>query len=154
MRRVSTLAAASTSLSRAILASSEHHHEYNKLFQAASFYAANTGSSRRWFSSSVGSTSPGGYSSTAAKVFLSLGCVAASVAAGASSLFVEEEAYAKEPISPDLVPKEVVLYQYESCPFCNKVKGKTFILSPRFTSSTPQTRSSRRGNVVINTNVP
>ncbi|KAL7589687.1 uncharacterized protein LOC111917703 [Lactuca sativa] len=123
MRRVSTLAAASTSLSRAILASSEHHHEYNKLFQAASFYAANTGSSRRWFSSSVGSTSPGGYSSTAAKVFLSLGCVAASVAAGASSLFVEEEAYAKEPISPDLVPKEVVLYQYESCPFCNKVKA-------------------------------
>ncbi|GAA0171221.1 reductase [Lithospermum erythrorhizon] len=33
------------------------------------------------------------------------------------------EAFAKEPISIDLVPKEVVLYQYEACPFCNKVKA-------------------------------
>ncbi|KAL4575354.1 hypothetical protein LXL04_022196 [Taraxacum kok-saghyz] len=121
MRRASTFAAASTSLSRAIL--SEHHHEYNRLFQAASFYATNAGSSRRWFSSSLGSKPPGSYSSSAAKVFLSLGCVAATVAAGASSVFVEEEAYAKEPVSPDLAPKEVVLYQYEACPFCNKVKA-------------------------------
>ncbi|XP_024990332.1 prostaglandin E synthase 2-like isoform X3 [Cynara cardunculus var. scolymus] len=123
MRRASTLAAASTSLSRAILASSEqHHHRYNRLFQATSLYATNAGSSRRWVSTSMGSMSPGG-SSGAAKVFLSLGCLAATVAAGASSLLVEEEAYAKEPVSSDLVPKEVVLYQYESCPFCNKVKA-------------------------------
>lgn len=24
---------------------------------------------------------------------------------------------------PSFVPKDVVLYQYEACPFCNKVKG-------------------------------
>lgn len=68
------------------------------------------------------SISPGG-SSGATKVFLSLSTLAASVAVGTSSLLVEEEAYAKEPLNPDLSPKEVVLYQYESCPFCNKVKA-------------------------------
>lgn len=51
-----------------------------------------------------------------------MSCVAASVAAGAS-LLTEKEAFAKEPVSLDLIPKELVLYQYESCPFCNKVKG-------------------------------
>ncbi|PKU62648.1 prostaglandin E synthase 2 [Dendrobium catenatum] len=30
---------------------------------------------------------------------------------------------AKEPPSPELLPKDVVLYQYEACPFCNKVKA-------------------------------
>ncbi|KAM0019528.1 putative prostaglandin-E synthase [Helianthus debilis subsp. tardiflorus] len=118
MRRASTLAA--SSLSRAILSSSEHHH-YKILFPAASSFAANAGSSRRWFSSPVGSISSGG-SPSAAKVVLSLGCLAASAAAGAS-LLAEKEAYAKEPVKLDLLPKEVVLYQYESCPFCNKVKA-------------------------------
>lgn len=42
--------------------------------------------------------------------------------AGAASFF-QEEAYAKGLTPPGLVPKEVVLYQYEACPFCNKVKG-------------------------------
>ncbi|XP_076922835.1 uncharacterized protein LOC143584743 [Bidens hawaiensis] len=50
---------------------------------------------------------------------MSLGCVAA---AGAS-LLKEKEAYAKESVNLDLIPKEFVLYQYESCPFCNKVKA-------------------------------
>lgn len=71
----------------------------------------------------MNSTSPGGYR-TAAKSLLSFGCLAGAAAAGAGVLLVEEEAYAKELIKPDLIPKEVVLYQYESCPFCNKVKGK------------------------------
>ncbi|KAI3816225.1 hypothetical protein L1987_15917 [Smallanthus sonchifolius] len=119
MRRASTLAAASTCLSRAILASSEHH-QYNSLFHAASSYA-NAGSSRRWFSTSIRSISSGG-SPGAAKVLLSMSCLAASVAAGVS-LLREKEAYAKEPVNRDLIPKEIVLYQYESCPFCNKVKA-------------------------------
>lgn len=42
--------------------------------------------------------------------------------AGAASFF-QEETYAKELTPPELVPKEVVLYQYEACPFCNKVKA-------------------------------
>ncbi|XP_077220522.1 uncharacterized protein LOC143854429 [Tasmannia lanceolata] len=32
-------------------------------------------------------------------------------------------AHAKEPLSPNFLPKDVVLYQYEACPFCNKVKA-------------------------------
>nr|GMD84742.1 prostaglandin E synthase 2 [Ipomoea batatas] len=34
-----------------------------------------------------------------------------------------EEAHAKEPIPPKFRPNDVVLYQYEACPFCNKVKA-------------------------------
>jgi hypothetical protein len=30
---------------------------------------------------------------------------------------------AKERIAADRLPQEVILYQYEACPFCNKVKG-------------------------------
>lgn len=37
-------------------------------------------------------------------------------------------AEAKEPPSPERIPKDVVLYQYEACPFCNKVKGSSFFL--------------------------
>lgn len=39
------------------------------------------------------------------------------------SLTLVTAAEAKEPPSPELIPKDVVLYQYEACPFCNKVKG-------------------------------
>ncbi|ERN08494.1 prostaglandin E synthase 2 isoform X3 [Amborella trichopoda] len=41
--------------------------------------------------------------------------------AGAFSLLNDAEA--KERPSPELVPHNVVLYQYEACPFCNKVKA-------------------------------
>lgn len=37
-----------------------------------------------------------------------------------------EEVHAKEAPSKKFNPKEVVLYQYEACPFCNKVKGILF----------------------------
>lgn len=44
-------------------------------------------------------------------------------AAGVASYY-GEQVYAKElSRSPEYMPKEVVLYQYEACPFCNKVKG-------------------------------
>ncbi|GFY86262.1 glutathione S-transferase family protein [Actinidia rufa] len=43
-------------------------------------------------------------------------------AAAASSL--AEDVHAKElPPSKKFLPNDVVLYQYEACPFCNKVKG-------------------------------
>ncbi|KAL3574987.1 hypothetical protein D5086_023088 [Populus alba] len=42
-------------------------------------------------------------------------------AAAAASL--SQDVLAKEPPLAELVPKEVVLYQYEACPFCNKVKA-------------------------------
>lgn len=34
-----------------------------------------------------------------------------------------EEVHAKEVVPPELRPKDLVLYQYEACPFCNKVKA-------------------------------
>uniref|UniRef100_A0A0V0HY97 Prostaglandin E synthase 2 n=1 Tax=Solanum chacoense TaxID=4108 RepID=A0A0V0HY97_SOLCH len=34
-----------------------------------------------------------------------------------------EEVHAKEAVPPELRPKDLVLYQYEACPFCNKVKA-------------------------------
>ncbi|OIT38829.1 PREDICTED: prostaglandin E synthase 2 [Nicotiana attenuata] len=34
-----------------------------------------------------------------------------------------EEVHAKEAVPPELRPKDIVLYQYEACPFCNKVKA-------------------------------
>ncbi|KAL3514792.1 hypothetical protein ACH5RR_027509 [Cinchona calisaya] len=42
-----------------------------------------------------------------------------SVAASA----VSDDVHAKEPVQPKLRPNDVVLYQYEACPFCNKVKA-------------------------------
>ncbi|PKA54042.1 microsomal prostaglandin-E synthase 2 [Apostasia shenzhenica] len=39
------------------------------------------------------------------------------------SLAFSTVAEAKEPPSPMFLPKDVVLYQYEACPFCNKVKA-------------------------------
>ncbi|KAL5722867.1 prostaglandin-E synthase [Ranunculus cassubicifolius] len=46
------------------------------------------------------------------------------VFAGVVSLSVmTSEVCAKEPPPHQLVPKQVLLYQYEACPFCNKVKA-------------------------------
>ncbi|KAG6499994.1 hypothetical protein ZIOFF_039808 [Zingiber officinale] len=39
------------------------------------------------------------------------------------SLALVTMAEAKEQHSPERIPKDVVLYQYEACPFCNKVKA-------------------------------
>lgn len=67
---------------------------------------------RRWFS--------GNYSILAQ----SSACAVAGAVYMASSL--TEEVHAKEPLPPKIRPNEVVLYQYEACPFCNKVKGNSF----------------------------
>eukprot|EP00252_Welwitschia_mirabilis_P013374 TRINITY_DN29455_c0_g1_i1.p1 TRINITY_DN29455_c0_g1~~TRINITY_DN29455_c0_g1_i1.p1 ORF type:complete len:335 (-),score=61.71 TRINITY_DN29455_c0_g1_i1:477-1481(-) len=49
------------------------------------------------------------------------------VAAGAISFSFAASSFctavAKERPPSDLIPKEIVLYQYEACPFCNKVKA-------------------------------
>lgn len=51
------------------------------------------------------------------------------IAAGAASLSFAAStmtvAYGKERVTDRFSPKEVVLYQYDACPFCNKVKGKS-----------------------------
>lgn len=66
----------------------------------------------RWFSPVLTSFSR----SSARAVSLGLAGAVASVATAAS-------VYAKEPPPAEIMPKDVVLYQYEACPFCNKVKG-------------------------------
>lgn len=49
------------------------------------------------------------------------------IAAGALSISFAASSYtvaaAKDRPSSDLIPKEVVMYQYEACPFCNKVRA-------------------------------
>ena len=52
------------------------------------------------------------------------------VAAGAFSLSFAAStmsvSFAKERVVEKFSPREVVLYQYDACPFCNKVKGRLF----------------------------
>lgn len=80
-------------------------------FLQSTLYGTTAGSSpirRRWFSSIL---------ATAAGTSLAVG--GALIAASS----ISEGALAKEPPPPHTLPKDVVLYQYEACPFCNKVKG-------------------------------
>ncbi|KAG7023326.1 Prostaglandin E synthase 2 [Cucurbita argyrosperma subsp. argyrosperma] len=86
-----------------------------RLLQAALF-SSSSHTHRRWFSSLLDSVAGG--SARAA----SLGVVGA-VASLAAAVSMSQDVYAKEPLRQELVPKEVVLYQYEACPFCNKVKA-------------------------------
>ncbi|KAK8615430.1 hypothetical protein V6N13_017020 [Hibiscus sabdariffa] len=86
-----------------------------RLLQVALFCSSRTNysnSRHRWFSPLLDSFSK----SSAQPVFLGLAGVVASMATAAS-------VYAKEPPPVEIMPKEVVLYQYEACPFCNKVKA-------------------------------
>ena len=92
-----------------------------RLLQAALF-SSSSHTHRRWFSSLLDSVAGG--SARAA----SLGVVGA-VASLAAAVSMSQDVYAKEPLRQELVPKEVVLYQYEACPFCNKVKGDFFLFS-------------------------
>ncbi|KAE8124804.1 hypothetical protein FH972_019655 [Carpinus fangiana] len=112
MRRASTLA--SSVLSRTLATSHGGATVNHRLLQVALYGGSSMGGSStrgRWFSSFSGSPVRA----------MSLGVAGAlvSVAAAAS---LSDEVHAKEPLPPELVPKEVVLYQYEACPFCNKVK--------------------------------
>lgn len=80
-------------------------------FLQSTFYGTTAGSSpsrRRWFSSAI-----------AVAAGTSLGVAGALFAASSLS----QEVLAKEPPPSDALPNEVVLYQYEACPFCNKVKA-------------------------------
>lgn len=96
------------------------HHQFARaaLYSGTSSNKnSNSYAKSRWFF--------GNYSEMAQKSsFAVAGAVFFSVAA--SSL--AEEVHAKEPLPPNVRPDDVVLYQYEACPFCNKVKGNSSIL--------------------------
>ncbi|ONI09347.1 hypothetical protein PRUPE_5G233700 [Prunus persica] len=119
MRRASTLASFNV-LSRslatvhggAVATSASPSHS---LLQVALYGTSSTTGPhvrRRWFDSFSGGP--------AGKLAIGVAGTLASVAVASS---LTQEVYAKEPPPAELVPKDVVLYQYEACPFCNKVKA-------------------------------
>ncbi|KAG6528266.1 hypothetical protein ZIOFF_010417 [Zingiber officinale] len=55
-------------------------------------------------------------------------------------------AEAKEPPSPERIPKDVVLYQYEACPFCNKVKVEPYATSVSVYVDLMESQLFARGN--------
>ncbi|PRQ15894.1 putative prostaglandin-E synthase [Rosa chinensis] len=111
MRRASTLASFPI-LSRSIAtlhggatATSPSH----RLLQVALYSSTGSHGRRPWFESF-----------SCRKLAVGVAGTLASVAVATS---LAQEVHAKEPPPAELVPKEVVLYQYEACPFCNKVKA-------------------------------
>lgn len=47
----------------------------------------------------------------------------------ATAASISHDSHPTESLSSDkYLPKELVLYQYEACPFCNKVRGKFYTL--------------------------
>ncbi|GMH01072.1 hypothetical protein Nepgr_002911 [Nepenthes gracilis] len=118
MRRVSTLA--SPTLFRAlatgrfeVVTGGTTLGVQHRLLQGA-LYGSATGCAvrRQWFRFLSGSWGRAA----------SLGVAGALISLAGASV-ISEDVYAKEPPPPELVPKDVVLYQYEACPFCNKVKA-------------------------------
>ncbi|KAJ6359193.1 hypothetical protein OIU76_000835 [Salix suchowensis] len=83
-------------------------------------------SKHRFLLASLYSTTSNTGSSHSRRIFnpfsSSLGVAGALVSAAAAAS-LSQDVLAKEPPRAELVPKEVVLYQYEACPFCNKVKA-------------------------------
>ncbi|KAF8377802.1 hypothetical protein HHK36_031187 [Tetracentron sinense] len=88
----------------------------HRLLQVTWFSSGSSSGRPRWFSQSVAA-----YVGRSARP-VSL-AVAGAVSFSLTASLLVQDAYAKEPPSPELVPKDVVLYQYEACPFCNKVKA-------------------------------
>lgn len=121
MRRASTLA--SSVVSRFLISAQDgvtstavlQHRIFQSALYGTTSNTAAQSTTRRWYSSALSLS--GGSAKT---VSLSFAGALFSVAAVTS---VSEEVWAKEPPPPELVPKDVILYQYEACPFCNKVKG-------------------------------
>ncbi|KAG6618176.1 prostaglandin E synthase 2-like [Carya illinoinensis] len=115
MRRASTLASSVLSRTLATTHGGVNSAAVNhRLLQVALFGSTGGSYARgRWFNSFTGST--------ARSVSVGVAGALLSVAAAATSL--SQEVHAKEPPPAELVPKDVILYQYEACPFCNKVRA-------------------------------
>ncbi|KAJ6352065.1 hypothetical protein OIU76_001309 [Salix suchowensis] len=109
MRRVNHLA----TLSRAISGAAAHQ----RLVQGAAMMSTYAASNSQCIASRIAENFRISNPSVARGV---TGTVFFSVAA--SSLSQEVQAKESPPVEK-LMPKDVVLYQYEACPFCNKVKA-------------------------------
>ncbi|WCJ42078.1 Prostaglandin E synthase 2 [Euphorbia peplus] len=108
MRRASNLASSvlSRTFSATLHGGSNTAAVHHRLFQAALYCTSTTTRRHHWTS---GRTAALG--------------VAGALVTVAAATSLSGEVYAKERPPQELVPKEVVLYQYEACPFCNKVKA-------------------------------
>ncbi|MCL7043320.1 hypothetical protein MKW94_014885 [Papaver nudicaule] len=95
----------------------QNQQHYN--LQRLAFYSntsRNSSSGSKWWLPHLGQ-----YTRKAVSVGIA-GAVSFSILAS-SLISSEQDLLAKEPPKPEFLPKEVVLYQYEACPFCNKVKA-------------------------------
>uniref|UniRef100_A0A803LIY4 GST N-terminal domain-containing protein n=1 Tax=Chenopodium quinoa TaxID=63459 RepID=A0A803LIY4_CHEQI len=114
MNRITSLAA----LRRATAATAAASFSQTRSLQQAAPFSSSASS--HWFSGRFirhfGSTSPASHSLPSNGI---AGTMFFSVAAATT---LTQEAHAKEPIQSQIF-KDVVLYQYEACPFCNKVKA-------------------------------
>uniref|UniRef100_U5FLG4 GST N-terminal domain-containing protein n=1 Tax=Populus trichocarpa TaxID=3694 RepID=U5FLG4_POPTR len=116
MRRASTLA--SSVLSRT-LSSTLHDCSGLSTTSAATI-------NHRFLHAALFSTTTSTGSSSTRRIFNPFSTylgVAGALVSAAAAASLSQEVLAKEPPPAELVPKEVVLYQYEACPFCNKVKA-------------------------------
>ncbi|KAK7314645.1 hypothetical protein VNO77_33172 [Canavalia gladiata] len=84
---------------------------------AASFAVPN-----RFLQAALYGSATGGAHTLRRRFFSFLGPFAAA-SLGVAGTLISQEVLAKEPPPPELLPHDVVLYQYEACPFCNKVKA-------------------------------
>ncbi|GER33981.1 glutathione S-transferase family protein [Striga asiatica] len=117
MRRVSGLASVRRAV-EGVAAGNYSNQRHDRLFQAALFStnsSSNSSAKSHWFSNNriYGNQS----ASAAAHTF------AGTMLFSVTATTLAEEVHAKEPVQLKFRPKDVVLYQYEACPFCNKVKA-------------------------------
>ncbi|KAL8514769.1 hypothetical protein ACS0TY_013739 [Phlomoides rotata] len=119
MRRVLGLAGVRRAMDGIVAAPSiaENQACHHRLFQTALFGTTATNNSlsarSHWFWCK---RIAGDRRATRASI---TGTMLFSVAAAA----LVEEVRAKEPVQSELMPQDVVIYQFEACPFCNKVKA-------------------------------
>ncbi|KAL6504766.1 hypothetical protein OROHE_023524 [Orobanche hederae] len=120
MRRVNGLAAVCRFVGGVAIAPSaggNHARHCSRFCQAALFSTNSNNSSARshWFSNNRIT------SDQSARI--AAHTVAGTMLFSVAATTLAEEVHAKEPVQLKFRPKDVVLYQYEACPFCNKVKG-------------------------------
>ncbi|KAL2512836.1 Glutathione S-transferase family protein [Abeliophyllum distichum] len=109
MRRFSSLAAVCRLASSPATLENPIHHQH-RLFQAALF-STNHSTRSHWFS----------YDKVTAQSTRT--AVTGTMLFSVAATTLAEEVHAKEHLQSKFRPNDVVLYQYEACPFCNKVKA-------------------------------
>ncbi|GER38792.1 glutathione S-transferase family protein [Striga asiatica] len=117
MKRISGLAAVRRAVG-GVSAGNQSSRHHDRLFQATLFSTGSSSDSSarsHWFSNNKISGDQSARAAT--RTF------AGTMLFSAAATTVAEEVHAKEPVQLKFRPKDVVLYQYEACPFCNKVKA-------------------------------